>query len=60
MMLRATESARGDPARVYVPNSAGDSVDVIDPRTYKVVEHFPVGALPLGNSHGRDGRAPVP
>jgi YVTN family beta-propeller protein len=38
--------ARSDPARVYVPNSAGDSVDVINPRTYKVVEHFPVGALP--------------
>ncbi|MGZ8695770.1 MAG: YncE family protein [Gaiellaceae bacterium] len=38
--------ARRDPSRVYVPNSAGDSVDVIDPRTYKVVEHFPVGALP--------------
>jgi YVTN family beta-propeller protein len=38
--------ARRDPARVYVPNSAGDSVDVIDPHTYKVVEHFPVGALP--------------
>src|SRR5213594_1033690 len=38
--------ARRDPARIYVPNSAGDSVDVIDPRTYKVVEHFPVGALP--------------
>ena len=38
--------ARQDPARVYVPNSAGDSVDVIDPHTYKVVEHFPVGALP--------------
>src|SRR6266550_3709366 len=32
--------------RVYVPNSAGDSVDVIDARTYKVVDHFPVGALP--------------
>ena len=38
--------ARRDPARVYVPNSAGDSVDVIDPRTYKVVGHFAVGALP--------------
>jgi YVTN family beta-propeller protein len=38
--------ARRDPARVYVPNSAGDSVDVINPHTYKVVEHFPVGALP--------------
>jgi YVTN family beta-propeller protein len=38
--------ARRDPARVYVPNSAGDSVDVIDPQTYKVVGHFAVGALP--------------
>jgi YVTN family beta-propeller protein len=38
--------ARRAPNRVYVPNSAGDSVDVIDPRTYKVVEHFRVGALP--------------
>jgi YVTN family beta-propeller protein len=34
------------PTRVYVPNSAGDSVDVIDPATYKVVDRFPVGALP--------------
>jgi YVTN family beta-propeller protein len=39
-------AARRAPARVYVPNSGGDSVDVIDPRTYKVVDRFPVGALP--------------
>src|SRR5205823_7584871 len=32
--------------RVYVPNSQSNTVDVIDPRTYKVVEHFAVGALP--------------
>ena len=38
--------ARRAADRVYVPNSAGDSVDVIDPRTYKVVEHFSVSALP--------------
>ncbi len=38
--------ARQDLPRVYVPNSASDSVDVINPRTYKVVDHFPVGALP--------------
>ena len=38
--------ARRAENRVYVPNSAGDSVDVIDPRTYKVVEHFSVSALP--------------
>jgi len=38
--------ARRALARVYVPNSAADSVDVIDPHTYKVVDHFQVGALP--------------
>ena len=31
---------------VYVPNSESDSVDVIDPDTYKVVSHFAVGRLP--------------
>jgi len=31
---------------VYVPNSEGDSVDVIDPRTFRVVRRFRVGALP--------------
>jgi len=31
---------------VYVPNSDSDTVDVIDPATYKVVEHFAVGGLP--------------
>src|SRR6266550_1260356 len=39
-------AARQALARVYVPNSAADSVDVIDPHTYKVVDHFQVGALP--------------
>jgi YVTN family beta-propeller protein len=29
-----------------VPNSQSGTVDVIDPSTYKVVEHFTVGALP--------------
>jgi DNA-binding beta-propeller fold protein YncE len=32
--------------RIYVPNSAGDSVDVIDPQRLRVVDHFSVGALP--------------
>jgi YVTN family beta-propeller protein len=32
--------------RVYVPNSASNSVDVIDPHTFKVVDHFGVGSLP--------------
>jgi YVTN family beta-propeller protein len=31
---------------VYVPNSDSNSVDVIDQRTFKVVRHFGVGALP--------------
>jgi YVTN family beta-propeller protein len=39
-------AARGVPARVYVPNSQSNTVDVIDQRTAKVVRHFPVGDLP--------------
>jgi DNA-binding beta-propeller fold protein YncE len=31
---------------VYVPNSDSNTVDVVDQRTFKVVEHFDVGALP--------------
>jgi DNA-binding beta-propeller fold protein YncE len=31
---------------VYVPASAGNSVDVIDPRTFKVVRRFDVGQWP--------------
>ena len=31
---------------VYVPNSDSGTVDVIDQRTFKVVEHFTVGTLP--------------
>jgi YVTN family beta-propeller protein len=37
---------RHDPARVYVPNSGSNTVDVIDQRTFKIVAHFPVGAQP--------------
>ena len=39
-------AARRAPTRVYVPNSEGDSVDVINPRTFKVIDHFAVGSLP--------------
>jgi DNA-binding beta-propeller fold protein YncE len=35
-----------DPPRVYVPNSGSGTVDVVDQRTFKVVDHFAVGALP--------------
>ena len=31
---------------IYVPNSESDTVDEIDPQTYRIVRHFAVGALP--------------
>jgi YVTN family beta-propeller protein len=34
------------PSLVYVPNSGSNSVDVIDPKSYKIVRHFPVGRQP--------------
>jgi DNA-binding beta-propeller fold protein YncE len=37
---------RGVPERVYVPNSASNTVDEIDPHTYRIVRHFNVGVLP--------------
>src|SRR5258707_1707865 len=37
---------RGYPARVYVPNSESNTVDVIDPATYRVIDHFDVGRQP--------------
>jgi DNA-binding beta-propeller fold protein YncE len=37
---------RNVPARVYVPNSTSGTVDVIDQRTFRIVEHYSVGALP--------------
>jgi YVTN family beta-propeller protein len=39
-------AVRGALPYVYVPNSDSGTVDVIDQRTFKVVEHFAVGALP--------------
>jgi len=41
-----TGAARFARSLVYVPNSDSNSVDVIDPRTFRIVEHFSVGALP--------------
>src|SRR4051794_30062881 len=43
---RFASAARGVPARVYVPNSQSDTVDVIDQRTARIVRHFAVGRLP--------------
>lgn len=38
--------ARAAVSRVYVPNSRTGTVDVIDPATYKIVDHFKVGREP--------------
>ena len=32
--------------RIYVPNSDSNTVDVINPHTFKVIDHFAVGGLP--------------
>jgi DNA-binding beta-propeller fold protein YncE len=39
-------AVRNDRPLVYVPNSQSNTVDEIDQRTFKVVRHFDVGALP--------------
>jgi YVTN family beta-propeller protein len=39
-------AVRGFPERIYVPNSESNTVSVIDPHRYEVVDEFPVGALP--------------
>ena len=36
----------GFPSRIYVPNSVSNTVDVIDPATNTIVDHFDVGAEP--------------
>ncbi|HEX9234693.1 MAG TPA: hypothetical protein VF972_00255, partial [Actinomycetota bacterium] len=37
---------KGFPSRIYVPNSDSDTVDVIDPATMTIVDHFGVGHQP--------------
>ena len=41
-----SQAVRGIPARVYVPNSGSDTVDIIDPATFKIIGHFAVGRQP--------------
>ncbi|MDQ2944703.1 MAG: YncE family protein, partial [Acidobacteriota bacterium] len=43
---KLSPAVRNFPSRIYVPNSGSNTVDVIDPRTYKIVDHFPVGRQP--------------
>ncbi len=45
--LEASASALGRyPERVYVPSTIGNTVHVIDPKTFKIVDTFPVGRQP--------------
>lgn len=41
-----SDSVKGHPYRVYVPNSFDKSVTVIDPITYKVIDKFKTGKNP--------------
>jgi YVTN family beta-propeller protein len=41
-----SEAVAEHPYRIYVPNSEGDTVDVIDPDSAEIVRSFPVGGLP--------------
>ena len=36
----------GVPTRVYVPNSLSNTVDVIDPATFRIIDHYAVGTTP--------------
>ena len=43
---RFSPAVEGQLSRVYVPNLTMGYVDVVDPETFKVVDHFPAGASP--------------
>jgi YVTN family beta-propeller protein len=43
---KMSPAVKNFPTRVYVPNSGSNSVDVIDPATYKIIDHFAVGREP--------------
>ncbi len=43
---KMSPAVKGIPARIYVPNSGSDTVDIIDPATFKIIGHFPVGRQP--------------
>ncbi|WP_407554123.1 hypothetical protein QOM21_29895 [Streptomyces sp. Pv4-95] len=43
---KLSPAVKGFPSRVYVPNTGSDTVSVIDPKTYKVIETIPVGVQP--------------
>ncbi|MEU9125632.1 hypothetical protein AB0C96_38370 [Streptomyces sp. NPDC048506] len=43
---KLSPQVKGYPSRIYVPNTNSDTVSVIDPKTYKVIETIPVGIQP--------------
>src|SRR5438067_7825993 len=43
---KLSPAVRDFPSRVYVPNSGSNTVDIIDPKTYRIIGHFPVGRQP--------------
>jgi DNA-binding beta-propeller fold protein YncE len=43
---RMSAVVKHDPERIYVPNSKNNTVDEIDPRTFRIVRSFDTGALP--------------
>jgi YVTN family beta-propeller protein len=40
------DSVKDIPSRVYVPNGESNTVSVIDPATFQVIDEYPVGRLP--------------
>ncbi len=48
-------AAAGFPSWIYVPNSKSDTVDIIDPKTYKIIGHF---ALPKHPRHPKQALEP--
>ena len=49
-------AVRGVPYRIYVPNSGGSTVTVIDPRTYRVITSYQTGLNPQHVVPGYDMR----
>jgi YVTN family beta-propeller protein len=47
---------RSLPTRVYVPNSIGNTISVIDPATFKVIDTYSVGIEPQHVTPSRDMR----
>src|SRR5262245_61899779 len=45
----------GGTARIYVTNSAGDSIHVVDPTTNKVIQEIPAGEAAHGIAPAPDG-----